>query len=194
MVCMILLVMGFCIFVIRSCLSPGESVLFLNQGHPLEPFPSAIPASLSFTKKELPKGYTLSQNQKILEELHLKNNPGYMSFPAEQAALAERGGLCSITALYSQDEVVRVMLNAVYFRDPDALEKFIEVERSKDLHMAVFKKVLPFSIWLIFVASDSEQEYSESERNEFKKMLTRYQSRLRAELIFDRLTVPEREL
>lgn len=161
--------------------------------NPLELFPPSVPLTLSFIQEELPDGYDLVKDEAILEALNLDHNPGYLTLPVEQAALAQRGGLCSVAAMYSQEGKVRLMLNAVYFRNAKICEEFIQVESQKNLHMAAFRKTLPSSVWLVFIASDVDQNYSEIERAQFKVMLDHYQRRLELEPLFDHLTQPQQK-
>ncbi|MDF3130976.1 hypothetical protein P0Y35_17330 [Kiritimatiellaeota bacterium B1221] len=154
----------------------------------LEIFPATIPQQLSLQVEELPTGYTFIQDEETLSALNLARNPGYMILPAEQAALAPRGGLCSIVAMYEQNNEIRLMLNAVYFRNAEHCEEFIEIESRKGLHMAAFRKKLPHSEWLIFIASDPKQRYNQDERKAFGEMIQIYQDRLELELLFDELS------
>lgn len=153
-----------------------------------EPFPPSLPAVLSLTSQELPDNYKIAEDKSILEGMDLEKNPGYLTLQAEQTALIQRGGLCSIAALYAQDDKVRLMLNAVYFRNHEDASSFVEIERKKKRKMAAFRKVLPSSVWLIFIAADEEQTYSDAERFEFREMLHRYQDRLKLDALFDFLS------
>ncbi|WFB36667.1 hypothetical protein P3T73_02685 [Kiritimatiellota bacterium B12222] len=163
----------------------------IPQAQRFEVFPPSIPEELSIREEELPLGYALIQDEASLQKLSLERNPGYLTLPAEHAALAPRGGLCSIAGMYEHEDHIRLMLNAVYFRDADHCKEFVEIESQKGLHMAAFRKKLSRSEWIIFIASDPEQSYSEREREAFGVMIEKYQRRLKLDLLFDELSAPE---
>ncbi|MEX2606335.1 MAG: hypothetical protein WD708_03235 [Kiritimatiellia bacterium] len=170
-------------------------LVFLKQDRDrFEILPPSVPVELSPVQDELPQGYGLVQDEDLLKEMHLESNPGYLLLPAEQAALAEWGGLCSIAAIYSRNGEVRLMLNGVYFRNAEDCESFIQTEIKKKLQLAAFKKTLPSGVWLLFIASDVDQTYSEAERTQFRAMLDRYRRRLGMEALFDHLSQAPRDV
>ncbi len=171
-----------------ALLGTGIAVGFGLGTRPPTIFPVEIPIQYSLRGREIPSAYTLLKSTPLMDELDMNGtNPGYIANTTETYAISKRGGLASFAALYGVDKDVRLILNGVFFRNPDKFEAFIEHQRAKDRRIAAFRKADLNGEWLLFVACDPNHAYSDDDIRMIREGLGRYQRRLRLAPVFDSL-------
>lgn len=142
---------------------------------------------MSLRSRERPSGYALITDTNVLALAGLRQNPDYATRKGDREAVLRVGGAASFLALYGRDEVVRLIINGVYFKNADEAMKYAAVQETRDRRVQAFRRQLPGGLWLIFIARDPELAYDDDERQAIRKGLKRYQKRLDLDELFDQM-------
>ncbi len=153
----------------------------------IEILPESALKRLSLRSRERPRSYTLITDTNLLSLAGLRRNPDYVSRKGDREAVLRVGGSASFLALYGREDVVRLIINGVYFRNTDDAMKYAAVQETRERRVLAFRRDTGSGLWLIFIARDPELAYDEDEMKAIRKALKRYQKRLRLAELFDQL-------
>lgn len=160
-----------------SCGSPECEIL-----------PRGVLETLGLRPGEYPADYRSLQDASLLKELQLARNPGYVTKPADVELVARAGGLASFLAFYGKgSNEVALVLNGVYFRDPQRLDAFAALQREKDRPVAAYRRTTTEGAWLLLAARNPDSACGTEELARVRAGLRRYSKRLDLEPIFDLL-------
>lgn len=169
---------GLCLTAGTGC-SQQDQALTILSAEPLE--------ILSLKKRERPRSYTLITDTNLFATVGIRANPGYVERRSEKETLLHADAATSFVAIYGEDNVVRLLVKGIYFRDHDDAQKYADVQSTRQRQVVAYRRVLSEGIWLLFIALDPEAAYDESELRDIRIRLKRYQRRLDLELLFDQL-------
>ena len=166
-----ILLLGLAVVLVLGCTRSGRA---------FEPVTSETLAELSLQAGELPAGYVQFAPAAFLDRMGMKENPDFIGNLSELETVARRGGQLPFLAVYGKDDTIRLMINGIYFRNRDHMDKFIEKQRKLDKQVATYVRPLQEGAWLLICARDPDLSYDSTECARIDQGLEHFAQRIGA--------------
>lgn len=178
---------GIALFILVAILAVGTSCRTQRIG-PFEPEHPEILHTFLERSRICPEGYTVMDVPNFLRAMGMTENPGFITNTSELEAMSRFGGTDPFLVVYGTGNTICMMVNVVFFRDPDRIETFLQnLEARRRLRLAVYEKPTLDGTWIMICAIDPTRTYSEAERTAIRAGLERQHTNLKTRLRFNRL-------